>query len=79
MEKKTMEISVRGFVFTLVLMFFIGAALSGGLVYLLFGNQTIIQETKVYDTGDYEDYGLLEEIINKYEEYYIEEVSYNFV
>jgi len=75
MEKKTMEISVRGFVFTLVLMFFIGAALSGGLVYLLFGNQTVIQETKVYDSGDYEDYGLLEEIIDKYKEYYIEEVD----
>ena len=75
MEKKTIQMSVKGFVFTLILMFFAGAAISGGLVFMVTQGNEIIKEVKVYDNDSSDDYAILEEIYDKYDEYYIEDVD----
>jgi len=73
MDNKTIKMSVRSFVFALVFMFFIGAALSAGTMFLFFAGKGTSTEVKVSE--DYEEYEILEEIFDKYEEYYIDDIN----
>lgn len=71
MEKNKMQMRVIVFILALVFVFFVGAVSAGGLVYLMTGNNEVIREVKVYENEDFEEYLILEEIFDKYEEYYI--------
>ncbi len=75
MEKKTIQMSVKGFVFPLILMFFAGVIISGALLYMVLGGSKIAGETSISESYDSGDYAILEEIYNKYTEYYIEDVD----
>jgi len=75
MENKKIQMRIIGFVFALILVFFVGAAAAGGLVYLMTGNNEVIREVKVYENEDFEEYLILEEIFDKYQEFYIDDLD----
>ena len=75
MENRTIQLGVKGFVFILILMFFAGAVISGGLVFMVTGRGAVTIEESITGTSDCEDYAVLEEIYNYYQKYYIGDID----
>lgn len=75
MENRKIQMGVVGFVVALIFVFFVGAVSAGGLVYLMAGGNEVIREVKVTDNEDLEEYLILEEIFDKYEDHYINDLD----
>ncbi|MEX1376850.1 MAG: S41 family peptidase [Eubacteriales bacterium] len=73
MDNKSINMSIKSFIFTLVFTFFIGAVLSAGATMLVFGSTQ--KTTTIKSNGDYEEYAVLDEIYDTYSKYYINELD----
>ena len=72
MENKV-QLNIRSFVVMLVFTFFIGAAIAAGIMYVVVDRDEVVKEVRVDD--DLEEYEILDEIYEKYEKYYINELD----